>query len=62
MFGKNDSKSASDLSSGLNWLGRRRTIQGNFKPVSPFLKGGKGDFLELGIWILFVICLLVLGA
>ena len=42
--------------------------------VSPFSKGGKGDFLEFGIWILpfdwaqggepvepFVICCLVLG-
>jgi len=27
----------------------------------PFLKGVKGDFLKLGIWILFDICNLVLG-
>ena len=30
------------------------------KPVSLFSKGGKRDFLELVIWILFVICYLVL--
>jgi hypothetical protein len=30
--------------------------------VPPFSKGGKGDFLEFRIWILFVICYLLIGA
>lgn len=29
--------------------------------VSPFFKGGLGDFLKFGNWILVVICNLVLG-
>jgi hypothetical protein len=28
---------------------------------SSFSKGGKGDFLDIEIWILFVVCYLVLG-
>ncbi len=35
--------------------------RGKSKSASPFSIGRKGDFLELGIWILFVICYLVLG-
>ena len=43
------------------WAGTEENSSRQVQTCFPPLKGGKSDFLELGIWILFVICYLVLG-